>query len=112
VLAGAAFGSEAHRRQAREELGIRSSVTPIDPRGNDARPCGRYRGQMPRRFRPRGEGNRRERVFGQRRRAESAFSRRKRGLGSAVAGRSDDSRKRECFLRALTHNLMPIAAAA
>ena len=63
------------------------------------------------RFRPRQPGNRHKRVFGQRWQAESAFSRHKRRLGSAVNGRSDDSRKRECFLRVLTHNLMLLAAA-
>ena len=110
VLADAAFDSEAHHRQAREELGIRSSVIPINPRGRDAPPKGRYRSQMPRHFRPRAEGNRHTRVFGQRWQVESAFSRHKRRLGSAVAGRSDDSRTRECYLRVLTHNLMLLAA--
>jgi hypothetical protein len=116
VLADAAFDSEAHHRQAREELGIRSSVIPINPRGYDGEPGGKYRSQMPRHFRPRQPGNRHKRVSGQRSgqrwHVESAFSRHKRRLGSAVAGRSDDSRKRECFLRVLTHNLMLLAAAA
>lgn len=112
TLADAAFDAEAHHRQARDELGIRSSVIPINRRGNDTGPHGRYRSQMPRHFRPRAEGNRHKRVFGQRWQAESAFSRHKRRLGSAVAGRSDDSRKRECFLRVLTHNLMILAANA
>jgi hypothetical protein len=111
LLADAAFDSEAHHRQAREQLGIRSSVIPINPRGHDGEPGGKYRSQMPRHFRPRNEGNRHKRVFGQRWQAESAFSRHKRRLGSAVAGRSDESRKRECFLRVLTHNLMLLAAA-
>jgi transposase len=56
-------------------------------------------------------GNRHRRVYGRRSQAESAFSRHKRRLGSAVAGRSEDSRKRECYLRVLTHNLMLLAAA-
>jgi Transposase DDE domain len=42
---------------------------------------------------------------------ESAFSRHKRLLGSALGGRSDASRERECHLRVLTHNLMLLAAA-
>ena len=50
------------------------------------------------------------RVFGQRWQAESAFSRHKRRLGSALYGKSDDSRERECRLRVLTHNLMLLAA--
>ncbi len=110
VLADAAFDSEAHHRLAREQLGIRSSVIPINARGSTAPPSGRYRSQMPRHFRPRAEGNRHKRVFGQRWQVESAFSRHKRRLGSAVHGRSNDSRTRECFLRVLTHNLMILAA--
>jgi transposase len=110
VLADAAFDAEAHHRFAREGLGIRSSVIPINTRGSDAEPSGKYRAQMARRFRVRPEGSRHKRVFGQRWQAESAFSRHKRRLGSAVSGRSDDSRKRECYLRVLTHNLMLLAA--
>ena len=110
VLADAAFDSEAHHAYARDELGIRSSVIPINPRGHDAPPGGKYRGQMARRFVPRPEGSRYRRVFGQRWQAESAFSRHKRRLGSALGGRSDESRERECRLRVLTHNLMLLAA--
>jgi transposase len=111
VLAAAAFDSEAHHRFARELLGIRSSVIPINARGHDTAPKGKYRGQMARRFRPRPEGSQHKRVFGQRWQAESAFSRHKRRLGSAVAGRSEVSRTRECLFRVLTHNLMLLAAA-
>jgi transposase len=110
VLADAAFDSDAHHRFAREGLGIRSSVIPINPRRHHRVPSGTYRAQMARRFRPKPEGSRHKRVFGQRWQAESAFSRHKRRLGSAVAGRSEQSRTRECFLRVLTHNLMLLAA--
>jgi transposase len=109
VLADAAFDSETHHRFARESLGIRSSVIPINARGSTSAPSGKYRGQMARHFRPRAEGNRHKRVFGQRWHVESAFSRHKRRLGSAIHGRSDDSRERECYLRVLTHNLMLLA---
>jgi DDE family transposase len=110
VLADAAFDTETHHAYARDDLGIRSSVIPINPRGHDGPPSGRYRAQMPRRFGPRPDGRRSKRVFGQRWQAESAFSRHKRRLGSALAGKSDDSRERECRLRVLTHNLMLLAA--
>jgi transposase len=110
VLADAAFDSEEHHRLAREDLGARSSVIPINGRGHERAPGGKYRSQMARHFRPRREGNRHRRVYGQRSQAESAFSRHKRRLGSAVTGRSEDSRKRECYLRVLTHNLMLLAA--
>jgi hypothetical protein len=110
VLADAAFDTETHHSYARDELGIRSSVIPINPRGNSGPPGGKYRSQMPRRFRPKPEGSRHRRVFGQRWQAESVFSRHKRRLGSALFGKSDDSRERECRLRVLTHNLMLLAA--
>ena len=64
---------------------------------------------MVRRFRKRVRGSRYRRVYGQRWQAESAFSRHKRRLGSALRGKSDESRERECFLRVLTHNLMLLA---
>jgi transposase len=110
VLADAAFDSEAHYRLARDGLGIRSSVIPINPRGHDGPPGGKYRRQMARRFRPRPEGSRSKRVYGQRWPVESAFSRHKRRLGSALGGKSDASREREGFLRVLTHDLMLLAA--
>ena len=110
VFADAAFDSEDHHAYAREDLGIRSSVIPINPRGHAGEPGGTYRRQMARRFAPRPEGSRSKRVFGQRWQVESAFSRHKRRLGSALGGRSDASRERECQLRVLTHNLMLLAA--
>jgi hypothetical protein len=110
VLADAAFDAENHHRFAREDLGIRSSVIPINSRGHEVEPGGKYRRQMARHFRPRSEGSRHRRVFGQRWQAERAFSRHKRRLGSVLFGRSDESRTRECYLRLLTHNLMLLAA--
>lgn len=110
MLADAAFDSEAHHAYARDELGVRSSVIPINARGHDGPPGGTYRGQMARRFVPKPEGSRHRRVFGQRWQAESAFSRHKRRLGSALGGKSDESRERECRLRVLTHNIMLLAA--
>jgi hypothetical protein len=46
---------------------------------------------------------------GQRWQAEGAFSRHKRLLGSALRGRSEPARERECYLRVLTHDLMILA---
>jgi len=111
VLADAAFDSEDHHRYCREDLGVRSTVIPLNPRGNGSKfPATRYRGQMVRRFRPKPEGTRYKRVYTQRWQAESAFSRHKRRLGSALGGKSDESRERECQLRVLTHDLMLLAA--
>jgi hypothetical protein len=111
VLGDAAFDSEESHRYCRRELGVRSTVIPLNRRGRKRkRPKTRYRRQMVRRFRRRPKGRRRRRVYGQRWQAESAFSRHKRLLGSALAGKSDASRERECYLRVLTHNLMLLAA--
>jgi len=103
VLGDAAFDSEANHRLCREELGIRSTVIPINRRGQGRKwPKTKYRRQMKRR------GNRRK--YGQRWQAESTFSRHKRRLGPALQGRSEASRERECYLRVLTHNVMLLAA--
>lgn len=111
VLADAAFDSEDHHRYGREALGVRSTVIPLNPRGQGRKwPKTPYRRQMVRRFRKRPKGSRHKRVYGQRWQAESAFSRHKRRLGSALGARSDAARERECQLRVLTHNLMLLAA--
>jgi hypothetical protein len=103
VLGDAAFDSEENHRLCREDLGVRSTVIPINPRGQGRKwPLTKYRRQMKRRFH--------RRKYGQRWQAESAFSRHKRLLGPALRGRSDASRERECYLRVLTHDLMLLAA--
>ena len=111
VLADAAFDSEEHHRYPREDLGVRSTVIPLNRRGQGRKwPKTRYRRQMVKRFRKKPRGSRHRRVYGQRWQAESAFSRHERRLGSALGGRSDAARERECQLRVLTHNLMLLAA--
>jgi transposase len=111
MLADAAFDSEEHHRYAREDLGVRATVIPLNRRGQGRKwPKTTYRRQMVKRFRKKPKGSRHRRVFGQRWQAESAFSRHKRRLGSALHGKSDESRERECRPRVLTHNLMLLAA--
>jgi len=112
VLADSAFDSEESHRHCREDLGVRSTVIPLNRRNGGRKwPKTRYRRQMVRRFRKEPRGSRYRRVYGQRWQAESAFSRHKRLLGSALRAKSDASRERECYLRVLTHNLMLLAAA-
>lgn len=112
VLADSAFDSEESHRHCREDLGVRSTVIPLNRRNRGRKwPKTRYRRQMVRRFRKKPRGSRYRRVYGQRWQAESAFSRHKRLLGSALRAKSDASRERECYLRVLTHNLMLLAAA-
>jgi hypothetical protein len=111
VLGDAAFDSEENHRLCREDLCVRSTVIPINRRNQGRKwPKTRYRRQMRRRFRKKPRGGLYKRVYGQRWQAESAFSRHKRRLESALRGRSDESRERECYLRVLTHNLMLLAA--
>lgn len=98
LLADAGYDAEHNHALCRQELGIRSTVIPINDRGANVPPSGHYRGQMARRFH--------RRVYGQRWQVESAFSRNKRLLGPAVRARSDQSQARECLLRVLTHNIM------
>jgi hypothetical protein len=62
----------------------------------------------PRPDRREAEGSRR--VYGPRWRAESASSRHHRRPGRALGARSDAARERECQLRVLTRNPMPLAA--
>jgi Transposase DDE domain len=113
VRADAAFDGEENHRYCREDLRVRATVIPLNRRGRGRKwPKTRYRRQMVRRFRKKRRGSRHKRVYGQRWQAESAYSRHKRRLGSALGGRSDGSRERECYLRVLTHDLMLLAEAA
>jgi hypothetical protein len=112
VLADAAFDSEESHRLCRQDLGVRSTVIPLNRRGRGRRwPKTRYRRQMVKRFRKKPKGSRHKRVYGQRWQVESAFSRHKRLLDAALRGKSDASREREGYLRVLTHNLMLLAVA-
>jgi transposase len=103
LLADAAYDGEENHRLCREDLGIRSTVIPVNRRGKGRKwPRTKYRRQMRRRF-PRVK-------YRQRWQAESAFSRHKRRLGAALRSRSFAAQEHECYLRVLTHNLMILAA--
>src|SRR5262249_34439942 len=105
VLADAAYDGEHNHRLCREDWQLRSTVNPINRRGNGRKwPRSKYRRPMTRRF-PR-------RVDGQRGQVASAFRRHKRRLGAALRSRLDAARQRECFLRVLTHTVMLLAAVA
>jgi hypothetical protein len=111
VLADAAFDSESHHRYCRKDLKVRSTVIPLNRRGQGRKwPKTPYRRQMVKRFRKKPKSSRHRRVYGQRWQVESAISRHKRRLGSSLGGRSDASRQRESYLRVLTHDLMLLAA--
>ena len=98
LLADAAYDAEHNHRLCREELGIRSTVIPLNERGAHAPPKSRYRAQMARRFH--------RRIYGHRWQVESAISRNKRLLGSSLRAHSQQTQAQECLIRVLTHNLM------
>jgi hypothetical protein len=110
LLADGGYDSEANHVIAREQLGIRSSVINLNRRGRAANKSIRrrrwaktkYRRQMYRRFY--------KRLYRQRWQIESVISRLKRRLGSALRGKNDAARERDCRMKILTHNLMLLAS--
>jgi transposase len=94
-----AYDAEEHHRLCRKDLGIASTVIPVNPRSRrPRRPQTHDRQQMYSRF-P-------KRLYGRRWHAESTISQHKRKLGSALRGRTPQARESECLLRVITHNLM------
>ncbi|MBI3796957.1 MAG: transposase [Deltaproteobacteria bacterium] len=90
------YGAEHNHQPCREELGIRVTVIPLNPRRCGPRwPQTRYRRQMKRRFF--------KRVYRYRWQVESLISRHKRVLAAAVRARKWSAQKQECLVRILTH---------
>jgi hypothetical protein len=104
LLADAGYDSEANHRFCRERLGIRSTVIACNRRGTQKLPSGPYRRQMVCRFARKAYRNRWQ--------VESVFSRNKRLFGPALRARQEGTRRQECRIRVLTHNLMIIRRAA
>lgn len=98
LLGDTAYDAEHNHRLCRQELGLRSTVIPLNPRGTRKWPQTRYRRQMKRRFF--------KRVYRQRWQVEGLFSRHKRLLGATLRARKWGAQKQECLMRILTHNLM------
>src|SRR5512135_386658 len=112
LLGDGAFDAEHNHALARQRLGVRSTVFPLNRRNTGRKwPKTRYRRQMVRRFRRKPRRSKHRRVYGQRWQIESGFSRQKRLLGSALRARKWVNQKKEIQLRVLTHNLMLLAAA-
>jgi Transposase DDE domain len=112
LLADGAFDAEHNHALARQRLGNRATLIPLNRRNSGRKwPKTRYRRQMIKRFRRKPRGSRHRQVHGQRWGIESGFSRNKRLLGSALRARRWPNQKREILMRVLTHNLMLLAAA-
>jgi hypothetical protein len=86
-------------------LGVRSIIPPTIGRPTDKPPT-YWRRRMKRTLRT--KRSRRRCGYTQRWQAETVVSMIKRNLGSALAGRTADSRKRDMLLKVLTHNVMII----
>jgi Transposase DDE domain len=104
LLADKGYDAEHNHVLCRQELGIRSTVIPLNPRNAPGPPKGRYRRMMHDRF-P-------SRKYRHRAQAESGFSRHKRRLGSALTARSELNQFKELLIRTLTHNVMILAKTA
>lgn len=98
ILGDAAYDAEHNHRLCRDELGIRSTVIPLNRRRRRKWPKTRYRRQMKKRFF--------HRIYRQRAQMESLISRHKRRLGAALHARTWRTQKQECHWRVITHNLM------
>jgi len=111
LLADGGYDAEHNHVLAREGLSIRSPVIDVNRHGHAPNnrirrrrwAKAKYRRQMCRRFF--------KRVYRQRWQIESVISRLKRRLGSALRGRSDASKGRDCHMKILTHDFMVLAAA-
>lgn len=104
LLADAGYDSEEHHVYCREKHDIESIIPPTIGRPTKKPPTGKNRRRMKEHwdaFRP---------VYGQRWQVETVNSMYKRMLGSALRARKYWSRCREMALRALTLNIMIIAA--
>jgi hypothetical protein len=110
VAADSGFDSEPNHRTARRDLGLASLIPPEcgRPRNDGGPPGGRWRRRMSRLLATR--ESRKRCGYTQRWQVETANSMIKRNLGSALRGRTAWSRRRDMALKALTHDLMILAA--
>lgn len=103
----AGFDSEANHRIARCDMGIRSIMPPrVGRRSKSDKPPTGWRGRMKRLLRT--KRGRKRCGYTQRAQAETVVSMIKRNLGSELSGKTPDSRKRDMWLKILTHDLMII----
>ena len=104
LSADAAYDAEHNHRLCREDLKIKKTVIPLNPRGQPPEkvPKGRYRREMHESF---DEVSYRSRLA-----SESSFSQDKRVFGSSLRCRRTESQLAELRLRVVTHNIALLAA--
>jgi hypothetical protein len=106
AVGDAGYDSEANHRIARQDMGLVSIIPPeIGRRSKSgAPPAGRWRRRM--KILLATKESRKRCGYTQRWQVETANSMMKRNLGSALAGKTANSRKRDLALKVLTHNAM------
>ena len=100
----AGYDREDNHRVARHDMGVRSIIPPLIGRPTDKPPPTYWRRHMKRLLRT--KQSRRACGYTQRWQAETAISMLKRNLGSALRGKTANSRKRDLWLKVLTHDIM------
>lgn len=106
VTGDAGYDSEAAHTLARDDMGLRSLIPPDAgrPRKDGGPPGGRWRRQMRRMLGT--KDGRKQSGYANRWQVETVNSMMKRNLGSALAGKSARSRRRDMLLKTITHNVM------
>ena len=106
VTADPGYDSEPAHRTLRQDMGLQSIIPPEAgrPSKTGSPPTGRWRRRMKQLLAT--SESRRRCGYTQRWQAETVNSMMKRNQGSALAGRTAWSRKRDMALRVLTHNVM------
>ena len=106
VVADAGYDSEANHELARRDMGLRSLIPPDigRPRKDGGPPAGRWRRRMKSQLGTK-DGRKRS-GYTRRWQVETVNSMMKRNLGSALAGRTAWSRRRDMLLKAVVHDLM------
>jgi hypothetical protein len=106
VAGDAGYDSEAHHELARRDMGLVTLIPPEigRPRKDGGPPGGRWRRRMNKALGTK-DGRKRS-GYTSRWQIETVNSMMKRNLGSALAGKSAWSRKRDMLLKTITHDLM------
>jgi hypothetical protein len=106
VVADAGYDSEANHELARRDMGLRSLIPPAHgrPRKDGGPPGGRWRRHCHRLLAT--KSSRKRSGYTKRWQVETVNSMMKRNLGSALAGRTAWSRRRDMLLKAVVHDLM------
>lgn len=102
----AGYDSETAHVLARGDMGVRSIIPPNigRPRKDGGAPGGRWRRAMKRLLAT--KASRRRCGYSQRWQSETVNSMMKRNLGSALTGKTAESRQRDLRLKTITHDLM------